>query len=132
MIVLDTHIWVWWVTNSPKLTIPIQRAITKHQHSGLGLSVFSCWEVAKLVEKQRLEISQPVNDWLNTALKYPGIKLLDLTVPIAVESTKLENFHSDPADQIIVATAKVHECPLLTVDRNIVAHNQIQTIDVES
>ena len=84
---------------------------------GLGISVFSCWEVAKLVEKGRLVLPYPIAQWLEVALAYPGIQLLDLTLPIVVQSTQLARFHNDPADQIIVATAKVHSCSLLTADQ---------------
>ncbi|MEL7070319.1 MAG: type II toxin-antitoxin system VapC family toxin [Cyanobacteria bacterium J06581_3] len=132
MIVLDTHIWIWWITQSPKLTDQMQVAINNNRSEGLGVSIFSCWEVAKLVEKQKLELSLPINDWIRTALQYPNVRLLDLTIPIIVKSTKLEGFHKDPADQIIVATAQIHDCPLLTIDRKIAAYSDVETVDLES
>lgn len=132
VIVLDTHIWIWWITQSPKLTDQMQVAINNNRSEGLGVSIFSCWEVAKLVEKQKLELSLPINDWIRTALQYPNVRLLDLTIPIIVKSTKLEGFHKDPADQIIVATAQIHDCPLLTIDRKIAAYSDVETVDLES
>lgn len=54
MIVLDTHIWVWWVHGAPELSDEYRRIITQHEVSGLGVSAISCWEVAKLVEKDGL------------------------------------------------------------------------------
>lgn len=84
------------------------------------MSVISCWEIAKLVEYQRLNLPCSVNESLKTALAYPNIKLLNLTPEIALESTQLlRPFHKDPADQIIVATARTHNCPLVTVDTKI-------------
>jgi PIN domain nuclease of toxin-antitoxin system len=77
------------------------------------------WEVAKLVEYQRLKLPCEVLDWLNQALSYPGITLIELTPEIVVASTQLNGFHRDPADQIIVATAQVYDCPLVTVDAKI-------------
>ncbi len=80
----------------------------------------SCWEVAKLVEYKRLELPCSVNDWIVQALNYPNVKLLNLTPEIAIESTQLpQPFHRDPADQIIVATARIFNCPLITVDEKI-------------
>ena len=120
MIILDTHIWVWWVHNDAQLTDKLREIIQSHEDDGLGVSIFSCWEVAKLVELKRLTLHCAIDEWLDTALQYPGVQLLALTPEIAVESTQLPGeFHRDPADQIIVATARVHDCPLLTVDNKI-------------
>jgi PIN domain nuclease of toxin-antitoxin system len=123
VIVLDTHIWVWWVHNDARLPNSYHRIIEDHEDKGLGISIISCWEVAKLVELKRLVLHCPIDEWLATALRYPGIRLLDLTLKIVVDSTQLPGeFHRDPADQIIVATARVHDCPLLTVDEKIVGY----------
>lgn len=84
------------------------------------MSVISCWEVAKLVELGRLQFSIPVEDWIEAALNYPNIRLLDLTPEIAIESTKLPGgFYKDPADQIIVATARIYNAPVVTMDDKI-------------
>jgi PIN domain nuclease of toxin-antitoxin system len=128
MILLDTHIWIWWVDNSPRLTDSQRSWIDQHQADGLGLSVISCWEVAKAVESGRLTLSIPVQDWLNAAIAYPGIRLLDLTIPIIVESTQLTGFHRDPGDQLIVATARICQIPLLTADAKILAYPDVVTL----
>jgi len=120
MKVLDTHIWVWLVDQSPKLTNDYEKAVRENETDGLGVSVISCWEVAKLVELGRLQFSIPVENWIEAALNYPNIRLLDLTPEIAVESTKLPGgFHKDPADQIIVATARIYNAPIVTMDDKI-------------
>ncbi|MGL5878894.1 MAG: type II toxin-antitoxin system VapC family toxin [Xenococcaceae cyanobacterium] len=128
MIVLDTHIWVWWVDGNRRLTKATEQWIQQYQSQGLGVSIISCWEVAKLVENNKLVLSCSVSEWLNDALAYPGVQLLDLTLPIAVESTQLVGFHRDPADQIIVATARIYNCPLLTVDDKILNYPNVQTL----
>ncbi len=128
MIVLDTHIWIWWVDNNQRLTQKHQEWIQEHQSDGLGVSIISCWEVAKLVEYNRLILSCAVDEWIESALAYSGVQLLNLTVPIVVESTKLIGFHRDPADQIIVATARVFGCPLLTADAKILNYPDVQTL----
>jgi PIN domain nuclease of toxin-antitoxin system len=129
MIVLDTHIWVWWVHEDPQLTQRQKTWIQEHEEQGLGVSAISCWEVAKLVEYQRLTLPCPVAEWMNQALAYPGIQLLPLTPRIAVESTQLPgSFHRDPADQIIVATARVYDCSLLTADGKILDYPHVKLL----
>ncbi|MEG4249862.1 type II toxin-antitoxin system VapC family toxin [Microcoleus sp. AT3-A2] len=128
MILLDTHIWVWWVDDNTRLTQKHRDWIQQYQSQGLGISIISCWEVAKLVEMGRLTLSVTVDEWLKQALAYPGVQLLELTIPIIVESTKLTGFHRDPADQIIVATARICGCPLLTADAKILAYPDVQTL----
>lgn len=129
MIILDTHIWIWWVTGSPSLTAAQLHHIRAHASAGLGVSAISCWEVAKLVERGRLVLNQPVLDWLRQALAQPGVRLLELAPEIAVESTQLPGgFHSDPADQIIVATARTYGCPLLTADGRILNYPHVATL----
>lgn len=120
MIVLDTHVWLWWIDRHLKLTSNYEQIIRQHESGGLGVSIYSCWEIAKAVEYQRIEFDMPVEEWLTQALAYPGIELLPLTPRIAVESTQLPGeFHKDPADQIIVATARVFDCPVVTYDNKI-------------
>lgn len=129
MIILDTHIWVWWVHDAPELPTTYRAEVERHESEGLGISAISCWEVAKLVELGRLTLPFPVEEWLSRALMEPGIRLLPLTPQIAVESTRLPPpFHRDPADQIIVSTARVYGCPLVTVDGRIRAYPHVQLL----
>lgn len=129
MIVLDTHIWVWWVHNDPQLTNKLRKTIQNYEDEGLGVSIFTCWEVAKLVELKKLILHCPIDEWLDTALHYPGVQLLALTPEIVVESTRLPGqFHRDPADQIIVATARIHDCPLLTMDDRILNYPNVKLV----
>ncbi|NER39536.1 MAG: type II toxin-antitoxin system VapC family toxin [Oscillatoria sp. SIO1A7] len=128
VIILDIHIWIWWLDNNSRLTERLRQIIASHQSNGLGVSIFSCWEVEKLVEKNRLKLACSVDEWLNVALAYPGVQLLELTLPIVLKATQLEGFHNDPADQIIVATAQIHNCPLLTADTKIVNYPYVQVL----
>ncbi len=129
MIILDTHIWVWWVHGSDQLT-PTQLAnLQANEKTGLGISAISCWEVAKLVELNRLVLPIDVMEWLDQALAYPGVQLINLTPAIAAESARLpQPFHRDPADQIIVATARVLDCELLTADKRILEYGSVKTV----
>jgi PIN domain nuclease of toxin-antitoxin system len=129
MILLDTHIWVWWVQKDSRLTASQERHLITNQSAGLGVSVISCWEVAQLVDRTRLQLPVPLATWMSQALAYPGIQLLDLTPAIAIETTQLPgNFHRDPADRILVATARRHSVPLLTADARILAYAPVQTL----
>ncbi|CAD5932134.1 Ribonuclease VapC22 [Planktothrix agardhii] len=127
MIILDTHIWIWWVDDHPKLSPQNRDIIQAHQTSGIGISIISCWEIAKLVEKNRLTFESSIEEWLELALKYPGIQLLPLNLPIILESTRLSGFHADPADQIIVATAKINALSLITQDEKILTYFKNKT-----
>lgn len=129
VIVLDTHIWVWWVHDEKQLNHSQTDAIEASQSDVIGVSAISCWEVAKLVERGRLELSRPVEEWLSLALGYPGVHLIELSPEIAAASTRLPGeFHRDPADQIIVATARVNRCRLVTSDNNILDYEYVETI----
>jgi PIN domain nuclease of toxin-antitoxin system len=128
VVVLDTHVWVWWAHGDSRLPSAL-RAYLDAQQAAIGVSAISCWEVAKLVELQRLALSRAVGEWLDLALAYPGVQLLALTPRIAVESTQLPGtFHRDPADQIIVATARVFGCPLFTLDSKILSYPHVQAL----
>jgi PIN domain nuclease of toxin-antitoxin system len=129
MIVLDTHIWVWWVHGDEHLFQAQREAITANETDVVGVSAISCWEIAKLVEYGRLELPHALEEWFEQALSYPGVQLLALTPEIAIESTRLPGeFHRDPADQIIVATARVYGCPLVTSDDKILKYPHVTTI----
>jgi PIN domain nuclease of toxin-antitoxin system len=128
MIVLDTHIWVWWVQNDARLTQKHRQWLQEYESDSLGVSIVSCWEVAKLVEKNRLILPLTIDKWLEAALVYPGVQLLNLTLPIVVDSTQLSGFHSDPFDQMIVATARIYDCPLLTADEKILNYPNVETL----
>ncbi len=129
MIVLDTHIWVWWVHASEQLTGSQAQIVQANETDVIGVSAISVWEVAKLVEYGRLELPCPLNEWFNKALNYPGIRLLEITPEIAIGSTQLPGeFHRDPADQIIVATARFYDCPLITSDSKILTYPHVKTV----
>jgi len=127
MIVLDTHIWIWWVHRDALLPLNYQNYIQSQAAAGWGISVFSCWEVAKLDVLGRVILPLPISDWLKFALAEPGIRLLDLTPAIVVAANHLPGqFHRDPADQLLVATARVHNCPLATMDAAIRSYPHVQ------
>lgn len=129
MILLDTHIRVWWVSGNKRLTPALRQIVEDNKDNGLGVSIISCWEVAKLVEHGKLVLAHPIKQWMKQALAQKGVQLLDLTPQIVIESTQLPGtFHRDPADQMIVATARVYGIGLLTVDTKIRAYPHVTTL----
>ncbi len=128
MILLDTHIWIWWVAQDPALPEAGKQLILENQPTGMGVSIISCWEVAKKVEVGKLVLDRGIREWIDGALSYPGVTLIGLTPEIVVESTRLPgSFHRDPADQMIVATARVLGVPLLTSDERMRAYEGVET-----
>lgn len=126
MIILDTHVWVRWIDGGAQLPADYLALIQAEAANELGVCAISCWEVAKLVELGRLQLTVPVDQWLAQALQ-PPVQFLPLTPQVAVESSQLPGtFHRDPADQLIVATARVYNCPLVTLDQQIRAYPHVQ------
>jgi PIN domain nuclease of toxin-antitoxin system len=127
---LDTHAWVWWVTEDRRLSAVARRAIERSQaKDDLSLSFISVWEIAKKVEKAQLVLDRPVDQWLELALARPGLHLVELTRPILVESCKLPPpFHGDPADQLIVATARDCDAVIITKDARIRAYAHVRSV----
>lgn len=129
MIVLDTHAWIWWVHDESKLSHNQIEAIKKNEQDTIGVSIISIWEIAKLVEYNRLTLPCKLSEWIARAKNYPGIEILDLTEEIILNSTRLPgSFHKDPADQLIVGTARVIECPIVTSDKKIIQYPHVKTI----
>ena len=127
---LDTHAWLWWVTEDRRLSQRAKATIQKSQREdAIWLSLISMWEIAKKVEKDQLVLDRPLDHWLDLATMVAGLHLAELTRPILVESCQLpQPFPGDPADQIIVATARHHEAVLVTKDHRIQDYSHIRSI----
>jgi PIN domain nuclease of toxin-antitoxin system len=80
MILLDTHILIWWIDDNPRLSQSHRQIIQARQNDGLGISIYSCWEIAKLVEYGKLELKFSIKDWLEIALSHPNLRTIDLTI----------------------------------------------------
>jgi PIN domain nuclease of toxin-antitoxin system len=127
---LDTHAWVWWVTEDRRLSRRAQLTIkTSLDKQDLWLSMISVWEIAKKVEKKQLVLDRPLDQWLDVAVTRPGLGLWELTRSILVQSCGLpQPFHGDPADQILVATARQREAVLVTRDRRIRRYAHVKSV----
>jgi PIN domain nuclease of toxin-antitoxin system len=128
LILIDTHILVRWVSN-PAILRPSHREILHNAGNRCGVSIISCWEIAKLVQYDRLQLDRPVSGWILSALSRADMELLPLTPEIVVHSTQLPgSFHRDPADQLIVATARVMSLPLMTEDARILEYGHVPLV----
>ncbi|HEY2383943.1 MAG TPA: type II toxin-antitoxin system VapC family toxin [Terriglobia bacterium] len=127
---LDTHAWIWWVTEDARLSRKAKAEISRAvEDRDLLLSMISIWELAKKVEKGQLTLDRDLNDWLDLALTPGSLQLVELDRRILVESCRLPKpFHGDPADQIIVSTARTYTAVLITKDRRIRNYSQVHTL----
>lgn len=126
VLLLDTHVWLWLLSCEGALKASGVRVIEEAASHGLvRVSIISVWEVAMLEAKGRIRLSKDCRSWVDEALRAPGIALVPLTPEIAVESSRLPGtFHGDPADRILVATARRERAILLTRDERILAYGK--------
>jgi PIN domain nuclease of toxin-antitoxin system len=116
---IDTHVWIWWLTRLPRLSAKIISALDDAAERPL-LSVASLWELSILVESGALELTPNPSGWLEKASHPETVELAQITRAVAEELFRLpKKFRRDPADRIIVATARALDIPLLTYDRGI-------------
>ena len=127
---LDTHTWIWWNMNPQKLSKKVKEIIGKSDlYDEMLLSAISPWEFSKLLEKKRIGISCNPEDWINVALDMPKLRIIPLSPILSYRSTILpQPFHNDPADQIIVATARAENATLLTKDEKIHAYENVKSL----
>lgn len=127
---LDTHTWIWWHMSPNRLSRKVQKVIENMNRTNeILLSAISPWEFSKLLEKKRIGISCDPEDWIKSALDMPKLRLVPLSPVLAYRSTILpQPFHSDPADQIVVATAREENATILTKDERILAYKYVRSL----
>ena len=134
LVLLDTHCWIWIQSGAQRRLPPRTiRAIQRASASGsLLLSVISVWEVGVLESKSRIRFRMPCEQWVREALATPGMTLAPLTPEIALASSRLPGpFHGDPADRMLVATARNAGAGIATVDERILdyaAHRHVAVV----
>jgi PIN domain nuclease of toxin-antitoxin system len=118
-LLLDTHVLVWLMEDSTKMSESVYAELDQAADADdLIVSAITPWEIALLVSKGKLRLTRDVGEWMDLALQLPGIRLEPLSPAIAVASTRLPwEVHSDPADRILLATARRLDATLVTVDR---------------
>ena len=132
-LVLDTHIWIWLFEGHNKLDNRNLRktidaaAINGHIH----IPSIALWELSMLEEKGRITLAMEIHTWINRALSFPGHNLAPMTPEIAIDSSRLPgDFHGDPADRIITATARELNAVLVTADQEIIRYGKTRHLRV--
>lgn len=132
MLILDTHYFLWLmegnerVTRNHRLLSEIEQCIPKKE---ILISEISLWEIAMLAVKGRIILSEPLDAWMTQSLRAPGIQSINLTPKIIADSVNLPGeFHSDPSDRIIVASARVLGATLVTQDKQIIKYGKLGNV----
>ena len=122
-VLLDTHIWIQLQSGSPTLSkLALQAINLATSRRSVYVPLISVWEIAMLTMKKRLQLDRPVRRWVTEALDKPGIQLLPLSSEIAIDAAELpEPMYKDPADRMIVASARVECLTLITCDKPMLA-----------
>lgn len=130
MIVLDTHILIWWIDKPEKLSPNAQKIIEKATNKQEAIvSSISTWEIYLLMKRGKLELSQDIDIWIHNIEKLPYIQFLPVDNTIAAKSVYLpEPLHKDPADRIIIATALIQGATIITSDHKILKYPHVQSI----
>lgn len=127
MIVLDTHVWVWWLSAPRQLSARARAAIERA--ADVRVPAISCWEVATAVTRGRIELDRDVAAWLALALSADKVEIAPITPAIAIAAARLpRDFTGDPGDRLIAATAMVLRCPLVTKDTQLRALAAVEAV----
>ncbi|MSO36114.1 MAG: type II toxin-antitoxin system VapC family toxin [Acidobacteria bacterium] len=118
IVLLDTHVWIWWLTpNSPLSRRERDALDALATRGGVSIAAISLWEAQMLHRKGRLEVPLSFADWIEQAADPRAVRVLPLDTAVVLALDALpKSFHGDPADRLIVATAKAHSLPIATRD----------------
>lgn len=124
MILLDTHIWHWWVNQiEGKLSQPTIDLIEEADE--VAVSAISCFEMAWLVTHGRVELDMPFSEWFEGIVDAQIVTFLPVTPSIAIRSVVLPEHHKDPQDRLIIATALEHHIQLLSFDEKFPSYQEL-------
>ncbi|MGD9598029.1 MAG: type II toxin-antitoxin system VapC family toxin [Steroidobacteraceae bacterium] len=133
-LLLDTHVWIWLSFGTPGVFHPDLRKRLDAADGAhpLHVSIISAWEIALLAARGRLNLARPTQAWLEEALAHPALQLLALDDPaVVVDSNELPgDFHADPADRLLVATARIGGHTLVTRDHGILDYGKAGYVNV--
>ena len=135
LILLDTHIWFWLIREHPRADHARFKKLIEEKaiESAIRISIISVWEIGMLVKKGRIELPYNALEWVYKALQAPGLSLEPMTPEIAVDSINLPgDFHADPADRILIATARNLNATLITEDERILSYCRKHSLSVHS
>ena len=118
---IDTHIWIWWVEGAPDLAVKDRDMLDAlPEQYRPHLSAISLWELSILIQKRRYTPAGDLAEWLSLAAGPAAVKIEPISLSVARQLLEIpSSFHSDPADRIIVATARALGVPIFTYDKRI-------------
>jgi len=126
---LDTHVWIW-TQEQPDALGPASRALLETTAEELCVSAVSSLEIARLVAGGLVELKGSLDRWVRSAIDSLEARSIDVDHQIAIEAYKLPGrFHKDPADRLLVATARLRDLTLVTADERILAYRSVRTLD---
>lgn len=129
MILLDTHVWLWWLSDPTRLSPPAQEHIeSARAQDGIHVSAISAWEAAMLVRKGRLELRLPVRDIVSACSRLPFLRFITIDPEISIAAVEIDGLHPDPADRLIAATARHEGLVLVTRDERLHAWPGLRTV----
>ena len=114
MIILDTHVWLWWLMGDTRLK-PLWRQCIETTDR-VCVSAISCVEVAWLAESGRITLPNASDEWMENAITHSGLELIPITPNIAKRAAELTQHHRDPQDRLIIATALAYQATLISAD----------------
>jgi PIN domain nuclease of toxin-antitoxin system len=128
MILLDTHAWIWWVSEPSRLSRRARSALD--YAARIAVCPISAWELSTKVRMGKIRLDRDVMVWVKQALDRPRLSVAELSPEIAVRAGGLDRneFHGDPADRLIVATAIELGIELVTKDRRIRDYDPVRTL----
>ncbi len=130
MIVLDTHALLWWISDPDRIPAKSRRLLERSiaDNASVSASSISAWEIAMLMQRDRLELTMPADAWIAHVEALPWFAFIPVDNRIALRSVHLEDFtHRDPADRMIVATALVLNATLITGDHRLRSYGAVRT-----
>ena len=129
-VLLDTHVLIWWLNGSDRLSAAQRRVVASaSSDTPLLVSDISLWEVATLHSLGRIKLTIPLRAWLDKAVAPPLVRRHGISPAVAAELAALpDSFHRDPADRILVATARLFGATLLTQDHRIIDAELVETL----
>ena len=130
MIILDTHVLIWLLSNPEKLSKKAEAEINKSiATKDIGLSTISIWEICMLAKKNRLKLTMDLLSWIDKIEELPFLRFIPVDNKIAIKSVQLnDKLHQDPADRIIIATSLISGARLITSDRKIRQYKGVVTV----
>lgn len=130
MIIIDTHILLWWKLNDDSLNLSY-RQILDNPNEIIGVSAVSLMEIICLYDRQRINLPEIPELWIARIMAEPRIVVIPISANIAIDAFRLpDEFHKDPADRLIVASARVLKCPIVSQDAKIFTYSHVQHLKI--